>query len=527
MRILKRTFAITLVFVYCLFLQSSSIPNINTSHHITNVDTTINEKSNSLDIHSNIQLFVDDYLIDHLSGKAELTLHHPIPRETVMTYDRPWEGAGSGYQSVFKDGKIYRMYYKAWHRTVGPGKVNTDASPLFCCYAESDDGIHWRRPNLGMFEFNGSKNNNIVMVKKMGGVELSVGEPAVFKDQNPQALPDALYKALIPSFKPVRGLIALKSSDGIHWFLMSKKPVITDGAFDSQNIAFWDVNRNEYRAYWRFFKNNTRSIRTATSKDFIHWNNQEDLKYQDTMTTEQLYVNQIKPYFRAPELYIGFPTRYLDRGWSKSVCALPGLKHRQWRDSIEPRLGTALTDALIMASHDGLHFKRWNESFLRPGIERPGTWTYGQQYIGWQLVQTKSSDKGAPDEISMYASENYWTGSDASELRRYTIRLDGFVSINAPMSGGELLTKPFVFTGKNLRINFSSSAAGGIQVEIQDEMGNVIPGYPINDCPPIFGDAIERKVNWKDGSDLSNLAGKVVRLRFVIRDADLYSFQFK
>ena len=102
-----------------------------------------------LDIGSRRELFVDDYLIGKLSGSAEQRLLQPQIQEIVLTHDAPWEGSGSGYHSIFKDGDKYRLYYKSWQLTVTPdGKVNTGEHPLFCCYAESDDGIHWRKPEL-------------------------------------------------------------------------------------------------------------------------------------------------------------------------------------------------------------------------------------------------------------------------------------------------------------------------------------------------------------------------------------------
>jgi hypothetical protein len=179
-----------------------------------------------------------------------------------------------------------------------------------------------------------------------------------------------------------------------------------------------------------------------------------------------------------------------------------------------------------MVSRDGVNFKRWNEAFLRPGIERKGTWNYGQQYLAWSIVETKSDIQGAPNELSLYAIENYWTGTSC-DLRRYTLRIDGFVSVNAPMSGGELITKTLTFTGNNLILNFSSSAAGSIQVEIQDENGNPISGFSLDDCDPLFGDTLERAVTWKGINDLSSLEGKPIRLRFVLRDADLFSLRFR
>jgi hypothetical protein len=523
-RLIKYTGILSLI-ISTAFVSSESLNKNNSiiGSEITGPAKTI------INIGSRLELFVDDYLIDHLGGNAKQILHHPDPKEIVVEHDEKWEGPGSGYHSIFKDGDKYKMYYKAWQLQVG----KTETHPIFCCYAESDDGINWIKPELGLYEFEGSKANNIVFIRGiMGGVDADGGHPAVFKDDNPNVSPEALYKAILRANKP-KGLFAFKSPDGIHWTPMSQEPIITDGAFDSQNLAFWDEILGEYRAYWRYFDEGTednpyqgvRSIRTAKSKDFINWYDQEDLLYVDS-PSEQLYTNQIKPYFRAPQLLIGFPVRYTDRGWSESMRALPELEHREWRSSVGPRYGTALTESLFMVSRDGVLFKRWNEAFLRPGIEREGTWNYGQQYIGWSVVETKSALKGAPNELSLYALENYWTDTSCS-LRRYTLRIDGFVSVSAPMSGGELYSRLLTFSGSKLVLNFSSSAAGGIQVEILDENGIPVPGFSLDDCPVIFGDSLEREVNWNNGSDLSTLKGKPVQLRFLIRDADLFSLQFK
>jgi hypothetical protein len=487
-------------------------------------------------IGSRRELFVDGLLIDRLTGGAELRLHHPVPREIALVHDAPWEGSGSGYHSVFQDGKLYRMYYKAWHLEVkASGTVKMDTHPLYCCYAESDNGLHWRKPDLGLFEFRGSKKNNITMAPgRIGRANPDPGHPAVFLDENPACPPDARYKAVIHSSEP-NGLLAFKSADGLRWTPMSETPVITAGAFDSQNLAFWDRARGEYRAYWRYFADGAaggggespaglRAIRTAASPDFLKWGPHEDLRYVDS-PPEQLYTSQVKAYHRAPHILIGFPTRYIERGWSDSMRALPDPEHRRWRAQASLRYGVALTEGLLMAGRDGVLFKRWNDAFLRPGIEREGTWNYGQQYIAWHLVETRSSLEGAPAELSLYASESYWTGT-SSALRRYTLRLDGFVSANAPMSGGELLTRPLTFSGRELLINFSTSAAGGLQVEIQDAAGKPFPGFALADCPPVFGDAIERQVTWRSWSNVSRLAGRPVRLRFALRDADLYAFRF-
>ncbi len=483
------------------------------------------------------QLFLDEFLVKNLSGKAERILHHPVLREVAVVHSELWEGNTSGYHSVFKDGDLFRMYYRGSQIILTRDKF-IDSHPFYICYAESTDGIHWRKPDLGLYEYKGSKKNNIVLASgEIGGLQLNMGDNAsMFKDENPNASPDARYKAIVCSQKP-KGLFAFKSSDAVHWLPMSKAPVITEGAFDSQNIAFWDSARNEYRAYWRYFKDGTneqtltkggiRAVRTAVSKDFLHWSEMKDVSYEDSLPIE-LYTNQVKPYFRAPYLFIGLPTRYIERGWSPSMRALPQLEHRTLRSSHSLRYGTALTDAMLMSSRNGVQFQRWDESFLRPGIERDGTWNYGQQYIGWGIIETKSDLKGAPDELSLYATESSWTSNaPTSDLRRYTLRMDGFVSVHAPMEGGSLTTKPFFFEGKKLSLNFSTSAAGSVQVEIQDTSGRPIPGFTLQDCPPVFGDTIERTVTWENSSDVHALEGKPVQLRFVLNDADLYSFQFQ
>jgi hypothetical protein len=142
------------------------------------------------------------------------------------------------------------------------------------------------------------------------------------------------------------------------------------------------------------------------------------------------------------------------------------------------------------------------------------------------VVETKSALEGAPNELSLYASENYWTGT-SSAVRRYTLRLDGFVSASATMRGGELVTKPLTFTGSMLALNFSTSAAGSVRVEIQNAEGQPMAGFALEDSEETFGDSVDRAVAWKSGKDVSALAGKSVRLRFALKDADLFSYRFE
>ena len=141
-------------------------------------------------------------------------------------------------------------------------------------------------------------------------------------------------------------------------------------------------------------------------------------------------------------------------------------------------------------------------------------------------METASSLPGAPNELSLYAVESYWT-EPGSALRRYTLRLDGFVSVKAPRSGGELVTKPIRFEGSKLALNFATSVAGSVRVEIQNATGEALPGFALADCAPLYGNTVDRPLTWTGGRSLSDVAGEVVRLRFVLKDAEVYAYQFR
>jgi hypothetical protein len=467
-----------------------------------------------IDIGSRLELMVDDYLIESMNG-ASLQLHHPESREVVLSHDKPWEGSMCDYHTVFRDGDIFRMYYTSWNLDITPEGGARETHPLCCSYAESKDGKHWDKPNLGLFEFEGSKDNSIVWMGE-GAHDL---DP--FIDENPNCKPEMKYKAVTFCDK---ALWAFQSPDAIHWTKMPKNPIITKGAFDTQNIAFWDAERGVYRVYLRDFHNGVRDIRTATSPDFENWTEPVQIQFPGA-PDEALYTNQVKPYYRAPHLLLGFPTRYVERKWSSAIEALPDPEFRARRAKASERYGAAVTDGLFMSSRDGLVFKRWGEAFLRPGIERRDNWVYGDCYQNWGLIETTSDVPNAPNEISFFFIENNWKPN--CQLRRYTIRIDGFVSVNAPRAGGEIVTKPLIFDGSKLTLNFSASAAGSIRVEIQDVDGHAITGYSLDETPEILGDSLDRVIAWKDGKDLTPLRGKPVKLRFALVDADLYSIQFR
>jgi hypothetical protein len=492
-----------------------------------------------LAIGSRLELMVDDHMLERLSGDAALQLHRPVAREVVFPNGSDpvafEEGkglrAGHAYMTVFQDGGVYRMYYG-----VSRFFFDKEKRTRVYYYAESKDGIRWETPNLGLFEFEGSRDNNIVWWKDDAD-RLAAMSFSPFRDKNPACEPQHRYKALAllsPREEPGnRGLSILSSPDGFHWSVLSSKPVITDGAFDSQNLAFWDAVRGEYRAYWRDFYTGPegrryRAIKTATSADFMNWSPSQWLYYPGA-EPEELYTNQVIPYYRAPHLFVGFPSRYVARPWSEAIEDLPEQERRRSivQRTGNERFGSALTDTVFMSSRDGVRFTRWGEAFIRPGLRGRDNWIYGDNYANWGIVTTASDVEGAPDELSFYVSEGSRRDHYSKVYRRYTLRVDGFVSVQASRRGGEVITRPLTFAGKELVVNFSGSAAGGIRVELQDMQGVPIPGFSLADCVQVIGDNLERRVRWADGANPGQMAGSPVRLRFQLIDADLFSFRFR
>ncbi|MFH1923752.1 MAG: hypothetical protein ABIP48_28165, partial [Planctomycetota bacterium] len=264
------------------------LPRISLALLIFGLVCPLTEAADAIDIGSRLELFADSHLIDRLASGARRQLHRPTPHEIAVVTDQPWEGNGVNYVTVFQDGDLCRMYYRGADVQYDTNGYRETHREVYC-YAESEDGVHWTKPELGLFEFNGSKQNNIVWDGSVGTHNFTP-----FKDANPAAADDARYKAIgVGAGEAGRGMFAFKSADAIHWSLLSDKPVITKGAFDSQNLAFWDANRSEYREYHRDFRGG-RDIRTCTSKDFVNWSDPVFLEYTPGRTSE-LYTNGVIP----------------------------------------------------------------------------------------------------------------------------------------------------------------------------------------------------------------------------------------
>jgi len=351
-------------------------------------------------------------------------MHSPQRQETVFIYDAPWEGWQSAYVTVMKDDDLYRMYYRA----------GGDYSREYAAYAESTDGIAWTRPVLNLFSDGSSTNNNIIWSgEKKAYWECHNFTP--FKDENPNALPSQKYKAVTLSRRDIEGetrkiLMGFVSPDGIHWSRIKEDPIIIYGSFDSQNVAFWDTNLNKYVCYSRTGIDGYRSVQRCTSDDFMNWTAPVPLDLGNT-APEHFYTNAIKTYFRAPKIYIGLPMRFVPE---RTIVGE------------DQRVVDALSDAVMISSHDGVNFSRYfMEAFIRPGLDQYN-WGggHGNQTPAWGLIPLND------EEISIYWLEEYkyyLPSTDAPKLRRGTIRTDGFASVNAPYRGGEFTTKLMSFMG--------------------------------------------------------------------------------
>jgi hypothetical protein len=436
-----------------------------------------------IDIGSRRELFVDDRLIAEMRQVA-LKLHAPAraPRPESPLPERHMV-------TVIKDGDRYR----AWYRGADPGytgDTHTGHPGETVHYAESRDGHEWTFPILRLHPVGGTFDNNVILVKQ-----------PPFLDTRPGVDPAERYKAVAgypgPGEKrglkePGRGLFAFVSPDGITWTqeeeIIPYRPEWRH-AFDSPNVAFWSEAEHLYVCYFRTWTapDRLRSISRATSPDFVTWSDPVDMR--PNLPGEHLYTSMTHPYVRAPHVYIALPTRFVPTAADAA-------------DTVQANR----TDVLFMSTRAGSsHYDRpFTEAFIRPGLD-PQRWGNRANYVASNVLQT------GPAELSIY----HRSGD------RYVLRTDGFISLNAGAKGGTVLTKPIIFSGTDLEVNFSGSAIGGVAVELLAEGGPVLAA-----SEELVGDATDRVVMWKERAGIGDLAGKPIRLRFTLRDADLYSLRF-
>lgn len=446
------------------------------------------------------QLFIDDLFFDTRQGIALRV--HPARKtgERNLQRDRPWESATPNWFSVLQDGATCRMWYECYDVEGWP---TTDDTSF--CYAQSEDGVHWDKPDLGLFSYQGSDSTNILF-RLIGpeGAHSRVHGACVFVD--PSAPAGERYKAvsqgLFSEFTPPYRVAGMVSPDGLYWTRLAAP--ICETPADSQYSSFWDPNLSKYVLYGRV-GGRGRAIGRSESSDFAHFGPLELVMQTDDQDPpdSDLYNPAVVRYPYAANVYLAFPSLY---------------QHRS--DTLDIRLAV---------SRDGVHWT-WPERvpFIPVGTE--GEFDSGSLYMGQGLVRQGDElwqyygGSGLKHEESEL--ENLVKPDGARVYSRVVSRLDGFVSADAGPEGGALTTVPLSFTGGHLELNVQVRPGGEVRAGLVDGDGTALPGLAPDDCDPITGDHVARAVAWRGSPDLSALAGHAVRLQVRLRDASLYAFQF-
>ena len=469
------------------------------------------------------ELFTDLEMVDSYQN-VDFRLHHPERCDDFYAPEFPYASNLTGGGSIMQlDNGKWRLYFRGGYNWKSPFVEEGEPTPCLSV-AESEDGIHWKQITT----------KSILNKNEYEGIISNVLNATVFLDSNPDAPKDERFKMLFHGYisEDCHGLMLAVSEDGLKFRLKFDKPLNIEAQYDTHNTLCWNPKIKKYHLYTRIRRFGKRGIRMHLTEDFKTFTNASDLTFRnDEYPDTQLYTNEIIPYFRSAKYMVGFPARYCDHGqiWTKSQLYPPGAERRAFwaNDRKFTRLGTVATDTLFMSSRNGWIWDRQEESFLRPGPCTEGSWIYGDNYFCYGMIPTKSGlGFGAPDEISFYASENYiGDQGKPARFRRLKLRQDGFVSVHFGAHEGVLVTRPFVLTENSLSLNLETSAWGTLTVEILDEYGNVIPDYGRNNMYSIYGDSLDIRPMWKkNGSDLSELKGRKIALRFIGRDADLYSY---
>lgn len=432
------------------------------------------------------QLFIDDLLIQTKQG-VTLTLNPPLKTgEHNLAADKAWEAFyAGGWNTIIEENGSYRLWYEASSFDVA-GKHQQNLG-----YATSSDGIRWEKPVLGKIEFAGSRQNNLVLTGTVG---------TVFED--PTGFANARYKFAARK----EGLSLYGSSDGIDWKPVFDRPLLKKGQFDTQNQIFWDRRIRKYVAYMRRWEP-LRKVGRSETADLASWPEPSIVfSYDSRDPVESDHYNScVIQYPYAPNVYLMFPSAYYH---------FPGRKN------------DGPLDIQFASSRDGIRWdRRFRQPYVRLGLE--GAFDGGSIYMSIGMIRKQS-------ELWMYYTGYDFThGAYSPEKTRYkgvvsriVQRLDGFVSADAAYQGGELTTVPLTFQGSRLELNIDTGALGEARVELLDAAGRTIPGFSRDAAVPVIGNSVARRVRWNGDPALGELAGKPVSLRFHLRAAKLYAFQF-
>ena len=443
------------------------------------------------------QLFIDNLFLKQ-AKKVTLRMHPALKTgERTLESDRPWENASLNWFSVLQHDGKFRMWYECYDVEGWPTTNDTSF-----CYAESVDGLHWVKPNLGLFNYHGGSNNNILF-REIGppGAHSRVHGAGVFLD--PAAPAVARYKCvsqgLFSQSAPPYRVAGMISADGLRWTRLPN--LICDIFADSQYSAFWDAGRGAYVLYGRV-GGRGRAIGRAESRDFSHF---EPLQLVlENEAARDLYNPAAVKYPGAANTYLMFPSVY---------------DHKA--DTLEIHLAV---------SRDGIHWGFPDRATPFIVLGKSGQFDSGSLYLGQGLVQARDElwhyYSGSPLKHEEATLELLTKPANRRIYSRAKIRLDGYVSAEAGDDAGSFVTPPLRFKGNALVLNVAVRAGGSVRVGLLDEAGQPVPGLTPADCVPITGDHIRHSLVWNSRTQLSFLAAHAVRLSFQMTKANLFSFQF-
>ncbi len=483
-------------------------------------DTFVNRY---IDIGTQKQLFLDDYLIDY-KKEVKFVMNPPHPTgEELIKPDLDYEKGGQVYlySSVLKDND---KTIKVWYDFLRQKSDDPYDHDRHIAYAESKDGIVFEKPIVGRYVVDNSTDNNIVIPGIIGGSSVWI---------DPLASPIHRYKTQAKTY-PSGKLMMHSSPDGISWNTYSE--IDPKGPFDTQTIVFWDESRNEYVFYGRHFierdfksvRIKRRAVRWGVLHDFDTFDTKGiaiepdsiDLKTHENKTRQNpvdYYGAVVFPYSECKDVYIMMAQTFWH--WVDDENA---------KDTERP--GTR--DIRLAFSRNGENFMRLGD---RKAFLSPGNFGHFDSKQIWVLPNPIVMG----DEIWIYYCGVNWDragnldplapkAKKRSAIGRAVMRLDGFVSLDTDYEAlGEIITKPIKFSGDKLEINVDTRGGGSVRVEILDEHGTQIPGFELENCHWIVGNSVRFPVEWNHATtQLSGLNGQPVRLRFVMRDAKLYAFKF-
>jgi hypothetical protein len=461
------------------------------------------------------ELFMDDYRIQEMIDVQRIII--PGTKSKILiAATEPWEGNSTYiYGTVLKDepaGSGYRMWYTAY----------LDAH-YYLCYATSKDGVNWIKPKLGVFDFKGSKENNICS---------DGGGTVVYDETDPD--PARRYKLMrFQGEKEFFGYNIFVSPDGINWERGASKPVLPYG--DVANIAF-DKEKKLYIATTKqrmLIANtsvtpgkNDRAAFVSVSKDFVKWTAPGEPNSAWTLAVEgderddqlvrskggieaNIYGMPVYPY---QGIYIGFPWMFDIMTYATGEFAGTG------DGKIQPQLAV---------SRDLRHWNRMVREPILP-VGKAGAWDDGTLYTSTTMLTTDKEMRIYFGAMNLPHGGSTKTQVQSARIAMASWRKDGLMALsNEGDDDGIITTRLIKFEGNQLKVNVKLKSGGSLKVELLDQNGQVIGGYSMADAKAIQGDQFEAQVKWNKGSDLSALQGKEIKLRFYLTAGEFYSYWFE